>query len=438
MMIALCCLIASPASAQLNVVSSSDAHQLASSIVGSGVSVSNVSLNCGPNGAGLFNNGDATNLNLDEGVLLTTGLATDVANPASFFASTAHNTAGDAALAALVGGLSTNDACILEFDFVPTDNHISVQYVFGSEEYPGFVCSSFNDVFAFFVNGPDPDGGVYSNTNVALVPGTTHPVTINNINDNGQACAPFFPEFYVNNGSGSSIAYNGFTVVLTANVAVVPDSTYTFRFAIADVTDAIYDSGVFIKGSSFSIFFCQAGNLTSPSLTGNSVEICNTDADKTVQVSTDAVTPSEFYDFVLTNVDGDILEINQSGNFDFEGYDPALYAIYGISYAGEITGLEVDGNIEDIDADAEEGCFEMTNPVFVEVNVCVDIECPEDASVFCQQGTDPDVTGFAIITGDPEGVYSADYSDEVVSTCPATEINRTWFIVGPDGSVKKV
>ena len=44
--------------------------------------------------------------------------------------------------------------------------------LFASTEYPTFVNSPFNDVFAFFVNG----------VNVAVVPGTNDPVTINKIN----------------------------------------------------------------------------------------------------------------------------------------------------------------------------------------------------------------------------------------------------------------
>ncbi|RYY14623.1 MAG: beta-ketoacyl-[acyl-carrier-protein] synthase family protein [Chitinophagaceae bacterium] len=44
-----------------------------------------------------------------------------------------------------------------EFDFVPDIDSTSVlhfDYVFGSEEYPGYTCSSFNDVFGFLLTGP--------------------------------------------------------------------------------------------------------------------------------------------------------------------------------------------------------------------------------------------------------------------------------------------
>ena len=61
---------------------------------------------------------------------------------------------------------------MLKFDFVPTGSKVKFNYVFGSTEYNFYVNSSFNDVFAFLVNG----------VNYALVPSSTTPVSINNVN----------------------------------------------------------------------------------------------------------------------------------------------------------------------------------------------------------------------------------------------------------------
>ncbi len=85
----------------------------------------------------------------------------------------ALGTAGDSALDAIVSPNLTEDATILEFDFIPTQGTVDFSYVFSSEEYNDFANSAFNDVFAFFVNG----------TNCALVPGTSDPVSINTINN---------------------------------------------------------------------------------------------------------------------------------------------------------------------------------------------------------------------------------------------------------------
>jgi hypothetical protein len=59
---------------------------------------------------------------------------------------------------------------------------LKFRYAFGSEEYMEFANSSFNDVFGFFISGPNPSGGSYTNQNIALIPGTATPVTINNVN----------------------------------------------------------------------------------------------------------------------------------------------------------------------------------------------------------------------------------------------------------------
>ncbi len=84
----------------------------------------------------------------------------------------------DLQLDSLVAPFTTFNSCALEFDFVPIDSFFSFKYVFASEEYPEYACTIFNDVFAFFINGP----GYAGNTNIALVPGTNIPVTINSIN----------------------------------------------------------------------------------------------------------------------------------------------------------------------------------------------------------------------------------------------------------------
>ena len=130
-------------------------------------------------------------------------------------------------------------------------------YVFGSEEYNEYVGSAFNDIFGFFVNGPKPDGGSYVFENIALVPGTEVPIAINNVNL-GWAMAGSPPpgpgvngEYFVDNTSGLTIQYDGFTTVLEAKVAVIPGETYHFKLAIADAGDGIYDSGVLLESGSF-------------------------------------------------------------------------------------------------------------------------------------------------------------------------------------------
>ncbi|HRK28927.1 MAG TPA: choice-of-anchor L domain-containing protein [Chitinophagales bacterium] len=250
--------------AQLQVNGSVTAEELAQLLVGNGVVISNVELDC-PSGAyGTFN-GVNSNLGLGSGILLTSGSINNAVGPNNAGgASTSLGTPGDPDLDAVTAG-GTNDACVLEFDFVPFSDEISFRYVFGSEEYLEYV-GSFNDGFALFISGP----GIVGQQNIALIPGTSTPVTINNVNDVANSA------YYVDNGSGfpidpeSTVQYDGFTVVLTATANVIPCQTYHLKIAVADALDTALDSGVFVEEGSLSTNFITV-DASAVSLTGGGV-----------------------------------------------------------------------------------------------------------------------------------------------------------------------
>lgn len=179
---------------------------------------------------------------LDTGIMLTTGnfrmqnLDSNTTTSSSFDVGVP----GITALDSLCGAI-TYDGVQLSFNFTPQQNTLSVTYVFGSEEYEEYVGAGFNDVFAFFLSGPDPAGGNYVNENIALIPNTTTPVSINNVNQNTNAA------YYTSNVNATlPIAMDGFTVPLNATAPVIPGQTYHIRLALADAGDAIYDSWVFL------------------------------------------------------------------------------------------------------------------------------------------------------------------------------------------------
>jgi hypothetical protein len=238
---------------------------LAQSLVGAGVAISNVKYTGAQRAAGMFTS-SSNILGFTNGIVLSSGSAHNVAGQnCKDGLSVDNGEPGDADLNTIVGeGSTTNDAAVLEFDFVPTSSTISFQYVFGSEEYPDFI-GLFNDVFGFFLTAP---GG--SPLNLALIPGTDLPVSINNVNDGNPDDDPPIPptnsQYYVNNQvyftPGGPVPPvdaepNGLTTVLTAQATVTPGLTYHIKLAVADANDFALDSNVFV----------QAGSLSSTSVT---------------------------------------------------------------------------------------------------------------------------------------------------------------------------
>jgi len=226
---------------QITINNTVTLSQLLSGFVGSGLTVSNPSLNCPSGSYATFTTSGSCNLGITNGVLLATGNATVAQGPntSGGAGTSAGTTYSDPQLTAIEPS-ATNDVCILEFDIVPTCNTLFIKYVFGSEEYPEFV-GQFNDAFGFFITGPNASctGPSYNNTNVATLPGGT-PVSINNVNASANS------SYYVNNTGGTCIQYDGMTVPITSTVGVCPCATYHFKIAIADALDHAYDSGVFI------------------------------------------------------------------------------------------------------------------------------------------------------------------------------------------------
>lgn len=227
------------ASAQIVVTDSLSTSGIAELLEGMNVSISNVEVNC--NGAAMGHFVGTSEMAISEGLVLTTGSADQVAGDVSSFASASYFGVGDADLEADAGFI-TYDACVLEFDCIPFGDTLLFNYAFGSEEYQEFVGSAFNDIFAIYISGT----GFPFPTNVAKLPDGT-PVAINNVNAMSNSVY-----FHDNEAvPGQYVSYDGFTTDLTAFAEVHPGDTYHFKVAIADASDAIFDSGVFLEAFSF-------------------------------------------------------------------------------------------------------------------------------------------------------------------------------------------
>jgi gliding motility-associated-like protein len=257
--------------------------------IGEGVSVSNVrfngSLTANTNQLGIFTNANTTgnNIRLGSGIVIATGDIQDAASGAAAVHSSGSNPPSNdynAANAIPLYNLlqsqgstqSMNDIGVLSFDFVPQGGEVSFKYVFASDEYPGFVCSTFNDAFGFFVSGPYLADGitpaplppgtsrlVYSN--IAIIPGSSDPeipVTINTVNGGSAAgsvtpCILTNSNLHIQQSSGSNInKMQGYTIALeTKRVDVLPCYKYRIYITICDVGDNAYNSAVYLGANSF-------------------------------------------------------------------------------------------------------------------------------------------------------------------------------------------
>lgn len=253
--------------AQIAVTSGLNATGLVNAIKGQGVIITNPVLNC-PNGASGSFTGGSGNLGITSGIILTTGTAVNSVGPNnSASQGTCNNTTLNDPQLTSIEPNATYDVCILEFDLVPQCDILTLNYVFGSEEYPEYVSAGVNDAFGFFLSGPRPSGGNYINTNVAYLPGTTTAVSIDNVNSGSN------PSYYVDNSSGTSTQYDGLTTLLTATMPVVQCATYHMKLAIADGGDCLYDSGVFLD---FEGLNCPNSDAQLVAVDTQSAEGCGT------------------------------------------------------------------------------------------------------------------------------------------------------------------
>jgi hypothetical protein len=227
--------------------------------------VTNISLNGGSDQIGKFFNG-LTNVGFETGMIIATGDINVAPGPNDQNgAGGGGSGGGDGDLAAIATG-AMFDVAVIEFDFTPTQTPLTFDYVFASEEYCEYVNTTFNDVFGFFISGP----GFAGTQNLAVVPTTSTPITINTINhtvnaglyanntpagldncENGGVCNCLPPQVPATGPGVTELQFDGLTRKMTAVANVLPCSTYHIKLAIADVGDGVWDSAVFLKAGSF-------------------------------------------------------------------------------------------------------------------------------------------------------------------------------------------
>lgn len=175
---------------------------------------------------------------LGQGILLTSGDGTPSLSNTSTGYTQVNNTPGDANLdgvasAAFPGAGNTEDAVVLELKFTATGGtKLSLDLMFGSDEYPEYSNSSFVDIAAVEIDG----------VNYALFNNDpTQPLSV--IDQNLGV-----GNFYDNRGGTMNIEYDGISAPLRVVGDLKADVTeHTIRIAIADTGDKLLDSGIFLS-----------------------------------------------------------------------------------------------------------------------------------------------------------------------------------------------
>ena len=235
-------------------------------LLGGGVVSSNHSFQGDAIQIGYFN-AINTNLNMDSGIVLSTGDIFALDPNYNGIINFPNNNVSDPDLLNVANSVpplinqpffvsGIFDVALLEFDFIPNSDTLVFDYIFGSNEYLQWVNSEYNDVFGFFISGPgitgpysSPIGFPNGSINIATVPNSNPPlpITISSINN------VLNSNYYINNTNVfQTLLCNGFTQKFQARTIVQCGETYHIRLALADGSDTSLDSWVFLEAGSFS------------------------------------------------------------------------------------------------------------------------------------------------------------------------------------------
>jgi len=340
-------------------------------LLGAGINAFNITYNGSAANANVaqtsvrrFNSG-TSNFPISEGVLLGTNGASNVST--------------DPDLNAIALGASNpTNGVVIEFDFVPSGDTLSFNYIFASAEYTDYTCADVNDIFGFFISGPGITGPYSNNSmNIATIPNSSNiPVSINTVNSgfattygdpltcaaadpNWQSNSQYFTTAYSSSMSTipSSPIFNGSTVILPANSSLSCNDTFHIKMAISNVQDMSHDSGVFLEANSFSsggvnisiesntatsdtlliegctegnVYFTRPSNQTSDSL----VIYFDVSGTATQGVDFPDLSPGDSVIF-LPGIDSLVLNINPINDGTAEGPESIIISAYSVTECGD-------------------------------------------------------------------------------------------------------
>ena len=202
---------------------------------------------------------------LASGVVVSTGKVTDIPG-----VNKCYKTCTDVSTDFPTNG-TPNDTISLRIDFKDnTASTLYFQYVFGSEEFPEWVGSQYNDAFSLTLNGQSlaklSNGSVVNINNLAA---STDLI----LNPPGTGPA------------NQETKLDGYSKPLLFAGALKPGQTNTLLITIGDVGDGIYDSAVFLKGGTL-------GTVRPPDISGGASGCSSIPATGGVGLRTAATAPT--------------------------------------------------------------------------------------------------------------------------------------------------
>jgi hypothetical protein len=241
---------------------------------------------------------------LSEGVLLSTGNVANAEGPNKDFGTTTQYAgAGDANINTITGGTSY-DAAVLEFDFVPAGNILQFNYVFASEEYAEYVGAASNDAFAFLLSGP----GITGTVNIALIPSTSTPVSINTVHGQGNTLGTTFPAELLNLMPYPTNFGQPWTRVTDDAIGAFGTAPSRYYYRITPTNNNTYpplNASYYVDNGQFydRNLFATSGRKQLEYVNGNGVSDMEFDGRTTVLTASHSVTACQTYHIKMVVAD---------------------------------------------------------------------------------------------------------------------------------------
>ena len=329
------------AGVELTYDTSASALQMANTIFGDGVTVVGATYSGSSYSSGIYSNGDAVAGNVtpgDTGVILSTGSATRFTNNSSqsnLSSQTSVNSGGQNGEAGFdaIAGTSTYDAAYMDVDFIPTDDTMTMQFVFSSDEYPEYTNSIYNDMVGVWING----------THVPLSI-TDSGTTINSVNQTNNI------NLYNDNTSDQfNTEMDGFTVTMTLTIPVNVGVVNSIRIGVADVADSSYDSNLLIAANSVQTELVAIQDyVTMQDSTTKTVDVLGNDINNTsggtleiTHINGIPVTVGQ----TITLATGQQVTLNADGTFDITTDSDFETS----SFTYEVQAVDGSGNVLETD-----------------------------------------------------------------------------------------